>query len=154
MASLSDFFKLSKKAPSGPFLRPLNRMLASWRALAPFCSSSCHLQQRQCPTDQHVYATDVCLAKGAICKTCAPTRLVESLWQAADVKGHYTKLESPERAALSAYGVEPLDYVCPDSRSLLFPGRWQCSLTSWTSSEGSALWPPMWPVQVLSVPEH
>ena len=49
MASLSDFFKLSKKAPSGPsgsFLRPLNRKQA---ALAPFCSSSSHLQQRQCP---------------------------------------------------------------------------------------------------------
>ena len=64
------------------------------------------------PFSETVRASDASMAKGAFTRLRVPRRLASALWQAADSKGFYTRLDNPLRASLASLGQEPVDSFC------------------------------------------
>ena len=135
MCALSKFFQVVKKEFSGPagskavaLSRAQAQELVLLSAPPPvLCSNVAVLM------DPGVFASDASLSKGAVCFTEASPSVSEALWQSADS----TWLDSPERAALKAYGVEFVDSESsgPDLKdggpqrpiAMVFDFMWPCS---------------------------
>ena len=108
MAAVNDLFRLAPKETSfsGSRLVPLGlkprQELVLLAVLAPVLVSNVAV-----PFSSRAYASDASLQKGAYTYAEVGQEVSFALWLSSDLKGHYTKLDSPERSALRRAGHDP-----------------------------------------------
>ena len=68
------------------------------------------------PYDEHIYATDVFMSRGAITRKRVPADVSSVLWVGGDKKGCYTMLDSPTRTRLRSLG-DDTDHLPAEHRS-------------------------------------